>query len=811
MTTAGDRDDIGTGRGGILAILPFLVKGALSLIVLRAMRARGLDITVAYTMPEAVGYTRDPLEDFAADERLLDLTAATDAEAVALVLERCARIDARLVLQVGSPIAYRWLPALRQRLPGAALLDILYNPVGHVTNHFLHERTFDGAIVESRAMERFYRENSVHCDPVIHVVESGIDLGHYSMPGSFPERPLTVGWVGRMSPEKNPLGFIRLAEAAHAEMPQLRFAMFGEGPMSDEVRAAVDGSPAHPALSFEGWAESARDCFRAVDILVVPSLLDGRPNAIMEANACGVPVIGAPVGGIPELIRDNENGMLVAPDDVALFLRTLREWADPARLADLRAASRAAAETHFDLDRMMDDYKAVFDRYITDAGTAPDLVLSDPAKAEPVSFNRTIDEGAKSEAAADPVADPADDTDSEADTAPVAGPVEISDNMPPFVCNVCGHTAVKCAERRADDVVVVFCAECGIGTLQDPPRTTDQFYEDGYYDAAENGAVGYYNYDATAVHTQIWVKLLVEVLLPREARILDIGCATGFLLDWIETEASGARLFGIEANDVAARAAEARGITILGDDLLDPAIVPAKAGTFDVITSIATFEHVLDFPGAFERAIRLLSPAGILIYEVPLISAVHSNLDWYRGSFEHITYPTVRGMERLHEELAGRFPGLRTMGFEAPIKGFSSTWIGAAAFDEAVAARCRALLSAMRDPALPEDDETRALNLAFHAVRSFEPTPERVLALPTLLEKVSAPMLFAHLSKLWYADAQGAAQAAYLGQQAENWKVSYDNLLKMFETLREAHDDLQRQVAELRESQAAAPPPAAGR
>ena len=324
MTTAGDRDDIGTGRGGILAILPFLVKGALSLIVLRAMRARGLDITVAYTMPEAVGYTRDPLEDFAADERLLDLTAATDAEAVALVLERCARIDARLVLQVGSPIAYRWLPALRQRLPGAALLDILYNPVGHVTNHFLHERTFDGAIVESRAMERFYRENSVHCDPVIHVVESGIDLGHYSMPGSFPERPLTVGWVGRMSPEKNPLGFIRLAEAAHAEMPQLRFAMFGEGPMSDEVRAAVDGSPAHPALSFEGWAESARDCFRAVDILVVPSLLDGRPNAIMEANACGVPVIGAPVGGIPELIRDNENGMLVAPDDVALFLRTLR-------------------------------------------------------------------------------------------------------------------------------------------------------------------------------------------------------------------------------------------------------------------------------------------------------------------------------------------------------------------------------------------------------------------------------------------------------------------------------------------------------
>src|SRR6516162_8472064 len=75
-TVGTDQSAVGKGRRAVVALLPFLVKGALSLSVLRAMRNRGFDITIAYYMSEAVGYTRDPAEDFAAKGRLVDMTDA---------------------------------------------------------------------------------------------------------------------------------------------------------------------------------------------------------------------------------------------------------------------------------------------------------------------------------------------------------------------------------------------------------------------------------------------------------------------------------------------------------------------------------------------------------------------------------------------------------------------------------------------------------------------------------------------------------------------------------------------------------------
>ncbi len=130
--------------------------------------------------------------------------------------------------------------------------------------------------------------------------------------------------------------------------------------MDNEVRARANAGPAKSAFIFGGYAPHARDALRAMDVLVVPSKLDGRPNAIMEANACGVPVLAAPVGGIPELIEDGINGHLVKPGDHGEFERLVRGWlSDPASYSKLRLSSRAKAERDFDRQRMLDRYAAV--------------------------------------------------------------------------------------------------------------------------------------------------------------------------------------------------------------------------------------------------------------------------------------------------------------------------------------------------------------------------------------------------------------------------------------------------------------------
>lgn len=366
-----------SGTQRALALLPFLVTGALSLSIFREMRRRGFDITVAFYQ-HGGGYTADPAEDFASAGRLLDMSQHYGQDALA-TLERT--LDERhidLILQVGAPRAYRQLPYLKQRRRRLRILDTLYNKVGHTLDHFLYERCFDGVIVESEDMRRFVLDNSVKADPSVFVVESGIDLDLFVPPPCAPQtggKGLVVGYLGRMSAEKNPLGFVELAEKLHAALPMLSFRMFGEGPLAEGVRARIAGSSAAGALCYEGYADSTKTALSRLDVLVVPSKVDGRPNVVMEANACGVPVFGAPVGGIPEMIEPGRNGFLMGPEQHGGIVEVLRRWlSDPVSFAAMRSSSRTVAEARFDRRRMLDTYEAVFRGFPLPRSRGPSVI-----------------------------------------------------------------------------------------------------------------------------------------------------------------------------------------------------------------------------------------------------------------------------------------------------------------------------------------------------------------------------------------------------------------------------------------------------
>jgi glycosyltransferase involved in cell wall biosynthesis len=360
---------LSSSRQGILALLPFVVNGALSMIVLRALRSRGMDISVAYYQEGALGYTSDPAEDFLADGRLLTISQTDRAVAIEQLRQQISQRDVGLLLQIGSPWAYRQLPYVKECCPHLKVVDTLYNKVGHTMNHFLYEACFDGVIVESRDMQQFMLENTRKPDAGVHLVESGIDLSAFTLvekpvdAASGP--PFVVGYVGRMSPEKNPLGFVELAERLHQRLPKLRFRVFGEGPQAEAVRARIAGSSAAAAISYEGFVVHPRDALAQLHVLVVPSLLDGRPNVVMEANACGVPVIGALTGGIPELIEPGRNGLVLRPGNHGEIAAALESWlAAPDLYSALRASCRETAERRFDRNRMLDRYEAVFRSFL---------------------------------------------------------------------------------------------------------------------------------------------------------------------------------------------------------------------------------------------------------------------------------------------------------------------------------------------------------------------------------------------------------------------------------------------------------------
>lgn len=349
----------------ILALLPFLVKGALSIIVLRNLRERGLDVTVAFCEDASKIYVPDPLDDFQADGHLLDLRKLSGQQYFTALLHEIKQRDINLILQLGAGELYHNLPYWKEQWPSLRIVDTLYNEYGHTLNHFLYERCIDGVIVESDYMRKFVEQASSQAQPNVQIVHSGIDLTDFVPAGTSQRKDgLVVGYVGRMSAEKNPMGFVDLAEKLFDLLPNADFRLFGGGNQADAVRQRVEQSAAGARLSYNGFAEHTADALHQLDVLVVPSKYDGRPNIIMEANACGVPVIAAPVGGIPELIDEGCNGFLIGPNETARVCALLASWINDRSILDaLRKSSREVALSKFDRANMFDAYESALIRF----------------------------------------------------------------------------------------------------------------------------------------------------------------------------------------------------------------------------------------------------------------------------------------------------------------------------------------------------------------------------------------------------------------------------------------------------------------
>lgn len=175
--------------------------------------------------------------------------------------------------------------------------------------------------------------------------------------------PATVLFLGDFSPRKGARDLLAAVPAVQARRPDVRFLVCGGQPPTD-VRlqaAALDG-----AASFPGFVRGA-DKLRLLQeatVLALPSYAEGVPITLLEAMAAGLPVVITPVGGIPDVVEDGRNGLLVPPGDVPALAAALNCLLDDAALRErMGAANRQKALAEFDVPiyvaRLLALYQAV--------------------------------------------------------------------------------------------------------------------------------------------------------------------------------------------------------------------------------------------------------------------------------------------------------------------------------------------------------------------------------------------------------------------------------------------------------------------
>ena len=204
----------------------------------------------------------------------------------------------------------------------------------------------------------------------IHVIPCGIDVDRFTPGPAKTGTPLIVT-VARLHPVKNIALLLDAVARLVGTGQRVRVAVIGDGAESDNLRRRSDDLGLSEVVRFVGAAtqEEVLDWWREADIGALSSDSEGMPVALMEAAACGLPVVATGVGGVAEMVEDAVTGFVVPPGDAAAFAERLgRLIADPALRTRMGAAARQRAVDRFSVTNQVDALISVWDRVLADVG-----------------------------------------------------------------------------------------------------------------------------------------------------------------------------------------------------------------------------------------------------------------------------------------------------------------------------------------------------------------------------------------------------------------------------------------------------------
>lgn len=288
-------------------------------------------------------------------------------------------IDARRVdvlhLHGYGATTFGRLAAARRRLPVVLHehANLTSTPWFQKVADRLLEPFTDVALAVSESTARFVIDARLVRPERVKVVYLGAPLDEFSRPRPADERAATraalgaaaddfiVGSVTRLHDSKGNEYLVRAARLVLDERPHARFVVYGEGPLREslEVLAAQLGV-AH-RFSFAGFVKDVPAALSAFDLSVFPSLWEGTPLTVFEAMAASRPIVATDADGLSEVLRHNENALVVPRRDAPALARAIVQAIDdPAERARLAAGARRTADA-FDIGAFVRKMERLYD------------------------------------------------------------------------------------------------------------------------------------------------------------------------------------------------------------------------------------------------------------------------------------------------------------------------------------------------------------------------------------------------------------------------------------------------------------------
>jgi glycosyltransferase involved in cell wall biosynthesis len=236
-------------------------------------------------------------------------------------------------------------------------------------DRLLLRRAFPRVVCVSETTRRLLIRHGVHPERIV-TIHNAVEVEEGVVPANLrdefripPGIPVLVA-AGRLSVEKGHRYLIEALRRMPAEtVPHLM--LLGEGRERDRLRELARALDVSHRVHFAGFHSNPYPFFAAADLVVNPSLTEGLPNVVLEAQALGVPVVATDVGGVGELVLHEETGWLVEAGNPDALARTiLTALADPSRARLIAKAARERVREFFSFAGQAERLMALYDEAI---------------------------------------------------------------------------------------------------------------------------------------------------------------------------------------------------------------------------------------------------------------------------------------------------------------------------------------------------------------------------------------------------------------------------------------------------------------
>jgi len=197
----------------------------------------------------------------------------------------------------------------------------------------------------------------------VRTVGNGIDLQFWAQPDGASRARCTIACVSRLSSQKGVDTLLDALALLRTDFPEIECVVAGEGAEHDRLERRAADLELIECVRFGGQLDgpALRDLLRRCTLFVLPSLAEGVPLVMLEAAACGAPMVLTRVGGIPDIVRDGHDCRLVTPGDPQALARAIAELVKNEPLRTRLAAAAAETAALHSAGRMAAGYLAAYD------------------------------------------------------------------------------------------------------------------------------------------------------------------------------------------------------------------------------------------------------------------------------------------------------------------------------------------------------------------------------------------------------------------------------------------------------------------